>query len=508
MDEISKIIKDYNKNSMSVEAIARKYNRSWATVNTYISLSDEAIRQRGIRNRANSVITEEVIKEINIFLDDEKEKKVHRKQRFTATYIYNNLKKRSVYKGGKKHLSDVIRGLRNSRNQQKKRVKSHLELDFEFGKYLQVDHGPADIELNSKRVNGYLFVVSVPGTSLRFCQFYLTKASEAWGEFHQVVFSFFQGVFEFCIYDNDSVLKIPSTKKETAFAKELQSYYDFKAIYCNPGQGNEKGSVEGSVGYCRRNFMAGLPVVNSIEEYNVKLKNECIKHISTSTYYKDDRPLIELKSELIEHLMPLPTTKVWGKWYDLQVDKFQCIRIHGYRYSVPERYIDQSLKTHVSLFAVSIYDKDDELIIKHKRFFTEDHDSLLLEHFLDQLQRKPTSVSYAKVLKQADLSKNIKTIRDKLLDRLELREANLEFIKILQLQKTTSIENFEYALEISLCYGGISSDAVTSNIKTLQNSLVTPEIKAEELVESCQIDLSKQFNLSQYDSLCEESIYD
>ena len=41
---------------------------------------------------------------------------------------------------------------------------------------------------------------------------------------------------------------------------ELQSHYLFDDRFGRPGKGNDKGKVEGLVGFVRRNFMTPLPV--------------------------------------------------------------------------------------------------------------------------------------------------------------------------------------------------------------------------------------------------------
>ena len=43
------------------------------------------------------------------------------------------------------------------------------------------------------RTKEYLFVASVPGQVLRYCQAFPIKATEAWGEFHERAFQFFGG---------------------------------------------------------------------------------------------------------------------------------------------------------------------------------------------------------------------------------------------------------------------------------------------------------------------------
>ncbi|WP_186725966.1 transposase [Rummeliibacillus sp. SL167] len=57
----------------------------------------------------------------------------------------------------------------------------------------------------------------------------------------------------------------------------LQTHYLFKAEFCNVRSGNEKGRVEGSVGYVRRNALVPEPEVQSLNELNDYLKEWCLK---------------------------------------------------------------------------------------------------------------------------------------------------------------------------------------------------------------------------------------
>ena len=57
-------------------------------------------------------------------------------------------------------------------------------------------------------------------------------------------------------------------RKPTEAFSGLQSHYLFAAKFGRPGKGNDKGNVEGLVGYARRNFMVPVPRVASWEELN------------------------------------------------------------------------------------------------------------------------------------------------------------------------------------------------------------------------------------------------
>ena len=205
MDEIHKIQKDYLLKGLNLNLIADKYSRSWATVRTHVNLTEEEALLRGTRpNKVKTVITPEVVTAIVKILDYEDHLKVHKKQRHTGTALFKSLTKAEVYKGSARQLRDAFRIIKEERRKNKGEGReSFLELDFPLGSTLQLDHGEAIVELAGIQVQGYLFVASIPNSSIRYAQFFLIKAQEAWGEFHQRSFNYFGGIFEKCIYDND-----------------------------------------------------------------------------------------------------------------------------------------------------------------------------------------------------------------------------------------------------------------------------------------------------------------
>jgi hypothetical protein len=72
-----------------------------------------------------------------------------------------------------------------------------------------------------------------------------------------------------------------SGKRTRAFA-ELQSHYLFEDRFGRPGKGNDKGKVEGLVGYARRNFLVPIPVFESFEALNAYLLECCRQRMADS----------------------------------------------------------------------------------------------------------------------------------------------------------------------------------------------------------------------------------
>lgn len=80
---------------------------------------------------------------------------------------------------------------------------------------------------------------------------------------HVHAFAFFGGVPESVLYDNDrclvSKIQPDGTRIRATLFSALQSHYLFRDRYGRPGKGNDKGNVEGMVGYARRNHMVPIP---------------------------------------------------------------------------------------------------------------------------------------------------------------------------------------------------------------------------------------------------------
>ena len=89
---------------------------------------------------------------------------------------------------------------------------------------------------------------------------------------HVSAFAFFGGVPLSILYDNTTlaVAKIlgDGTRQRTRIFSELQSHYLFEDRFGRPGKGNDKGNVEGVIGFGRRNFLVPMPRFESFEALN------------------------------------------------------------------------------------------------------------------------------------------------------------------------------------------------------------------------------------------------
>ena len=504
MNEINKIRKAFFSEGESINKISTNLHRSWATVKNVTCTSRKDLKSRGKRpNRKKTVTSEEVIQAVEEILHEEIEMCVKKKQRFTAKQIFARLKKNGVYHGSLRTMQATVKDLR--RKTQLSKINSFLPLEFPLGSALQVDHGEVDCVIGEGRVKAYLFVASVPGKVLRFCQMYPTKASEAWGEFHEKAFRFFGGVTSNVIYDNDSVLVkkvMGRERKQTDFSLSLEEHYGFKSRFCNVAAGNEKGAVENAVGYNRRNYLAGCPNFENWDEGNKHLEAACREDIAQGKHYRTKERLAEIFEDLQNCLNPLGPVKSWFKQLTSHVDSYQLITVDNHRYSVPERYVGAYLEVYQSVFQIEIA-KENEVIAIHSRAYHQE-DSLDLDHYLDQLSHKPSALSDCKVVQQSHFEPVLKDIWEGLAARYSQKEANLRFIKILLLRRKYGQKLLLKGVGLALKHRTYEKEAIESMIKQLEISTAcfvdSSGARQLALTKTCQW----TFCLIPYTKLCKE----
>ena len=76
------------------------------------------------------------------------------------------------------------------------------------------------------------------------------------------------------LFHRDKILR-GHQPEETERLICFRSHWGFQTEFCNPARGNEKGGVEGEVGYFRRNHLVPVPQAKHLEELNQYLQKCC-----------------------------------------------------------------------------------------------------------------------------------------------------------------------------------------------------------------------------------------
>ena len=138
---------------------------------------------------------------------------------------------------------------------------------------------------------------------------YYHATQQAFLEAHERAFHYFGGVFRLLRYDNlkSAVKKIlrGHQREETERLIAFRSHWGFQtAISATRRGGNEKGGVEGEVGYFRRNHLVPMPRVKDLAELNAHLLRGCQQDEQRRIAGKP-LPVGEAMGIEREHLLPL-----------------------------------------------------------------------------------------------------------------------------------------------------------------------------------------------------------
>ena len=170
---------------------------------------------------------------------------------------------------------------------------------------------------------------------------------------------------------------------------------DVKAAFCNPASGNEKGLVEGLVGYSRRNTCVPVPRVDTMEELNRMFREKCQNYLSHQIRGKEASVGTMFAREKAL-LYPLP-----GYPFDPckrasgRVDRFCTVRFDTNNYSVPAAYCGREVSIKAGPEAVSIY-YEGQRIARHRRCLERKQNIYALEHYLPLLEKKGRAIFYAR----------------------------------------------------------------------------------------------------------------
>ena len=308
----------------------------------------------------------------------------------------------------------------------------------------------------------HYLAIDLPQSDDAFVQAFPAETSEAFCEGHNEAFRYFGGVPRGIVYDNTklAVARIlgDGRRQRTKVFSELQSHYLFEDRFGRPGKGNDKGKVEGLVGYARRNFFVPIPRFVSWKALNQWLEKKCLERRERRL-----RGHSETIGERFERdrsvLLPLPLAPYEAcDKRTTRVTSLSLVRYRSSDYSVPVAYGHREVlvKGYVGEVVISC---GCEEIARHRRSY--EREELIFDplHYLALLERKTNALDQAAPLAGWELPSEFGQLRRLLEARLG-KPGKREYVQVLRLLESFRLDDVAAAVRQAVELGTIGFDAV------------------------------------------------
>ena len=385
----------------------------------------------------------------------EEDRSLPKKQRHTAKRIYERLRAEHGFGGKYTIVKDYVRE-RRLRTREMYVPLSHPPGDA------QCDFGQAKAVIGGVEQTIHYFVLDLPHSDACFVKAYPAETTEAFCDGHVSAFSFLGGVPRSILYDNTrlAVARIlgDGRRQRTRVFSELASHYLFEDRFGRPGKGNDKGKVEGLVGYARRNFLVPVPSLPSFDALNAHLEERCLERLGRQL--RGHKETIGQRMERdLEALLALPAVPYDAS--DKHVSRVSSLSLVRYRtndYSVPVAYghMEVVVRGYVGEVVIS---NGAEVIARHRRSYERDDFVFDPIHYLPLLERKTGALDQAAPLVGWELPEEFGVLR-RLLESRMGRRGKREFVQVLRLMENFRTEVVYEAVRDALRLGAISSDAI------------------------------------------------
>ena len=385
----------------------------------------------------------------------EADRGVHRKQRHTAKRVFDRLREEHDFTGGYTIVKDYMR------ERERQGREMFVPLAHPPG-HAQADFGEAVVNMDGVERKAHFFAFDLPQSDACYIRAYPAATSEAWVDGHVHAFAFFGRVPVSVLYDNDKclvarILPDGSRKRASLFSGFL-SHYLIRDRYGRPGKGNDKGGVEGLVGYARRNFMVPVPRFPSWAALNAWLEERCRKR-QVDVLRGHTETIAERLARDLDAMAELPPAP-----FDAcdqaagRVSSQALVRYKTNDYSVPVAYghRDVWLRGYVDEVAICC---GGDLIARHPRSYEREDVVFDPVHYLPLIEQKINAFEQAAPLAEWDLPPEFETLR-RLMEARMLKAGRREFVQVLRLLETFELDDLHAAVKTALRMGAVGFDAV------------------------------------------------
>lgn len=399
MDKIHDIRFRFFVKGENVSQISNALNLDWKTVQKYVDMTDFNEPTPKLASEQHFCPKLDLYKPtIDKWLEDDKQ--APRKQRHTATRVFNRLRNEVS------EFNCSYRTVASYYTVKRKEVFNGVKVGFlpleHKPSEAQVDFGAADFYENGRRISGKYLEVSFPHSNKGYLQLFYGENMDCLLEGLDAIFRHIRAVPEEVWFDNTKTIV---TKVIRGGGREItdrfdrfREHYRFQSVFMNPGESHEKGNVENKVGYQRRNFLVPMPRFLSLSDFNRLLLNMC-EEDANRDHYRYNETIEERFAEDLKHCHPLPEiefdltgkasviTNNWSKFY---------LNKGMHEYSASPKYANMTVNLKLTSSLVIVMDENYREIVRHNRLYGDTkQQSMDWLPYLKQLSIRPRALKYS-----------------------------------------------------------------------------------------------------------------
>lgn len=377
----------------SLRSIAEETGHDFRTVKKYAEEVDYNLIVKPKRGRPSKLDPVKPI--IDTWLTEDLNRPV--KQRHTAVRIYERLRTEhsDIFKASERTVRSYVAAKKKELYGEK---EGYLPLEHPPGE-AQVDFGEIVMIEQGQRVKGYELILSLPYSNAGYPQVFRGQNQECLLTGLKDIFEHLEHVPRIIWFDNLSAavagIGDHGNRKLVDQFYRFTLHYGFKAQFCNPGKGHEKGHVENKVGYSRRNFFVPEPAFDDIQEFNHGLF-AVAENDHRRKHYSKRAVISELLNEDITAMLPLPTKPFEiGRTEKLVANKYGKVRYEGNIYSASPQVAGKEIYIKLRAHQVEILNEEYQSIVTHKRLYGQGHELMDWLPYLTTLAKRPNALKYS-----------------------------------------------------------------------------------------------------------------
>lgn len=391
MDQVYRIRYLRKFEGKSLRNIAKLTGHDFETVKKYVEKEDFNVEAKVKQKRAGKLTPYEDI--VKVWLKEDLN--APHKQRHTARRVYDRLREGyPEFDASDRSVRTLVARLKEELNLEN---EGYLPLEHPAGE-AQVDFGKATFIENGVTFEGNYLNISYPHSNGGHTQLFKGENQECLLEGLKAIFNHVGGVPTAIWFDNMSTavakIKGQGQRDLTQGFLRFMMHYGFKSNFCNPNSGNEKGSVENKVGYHRRNLFVPIPEFKDLEEYNKQLLLELDKDMERE-HYKGIGLIKDLFQEDKKEFFNLPEIPFEVYRYEFaKADNYGKIKFDTKTYSTSPNMARKQVMIKIGAYHAEILDDESNLIVRHKRLYGKQKESMIWIPYLELMSKRPTALKY------------------------------------------------------------------------------------------------------------------